>query len=336
MYSDTSRVRKRTPVVKVSLESDPDRVLSMTVPKSKSWVEFLEKCAQKFEVDVRHITQIVELVDEDECAREFGDTMKKVKHGTCFQIILAEAETSSEEEIEAESDSIENEEIYRQPLDLFQRISHLKKKHQKRRREAWKVVKQKLWKLDKIESTDSANVYISDNYRIEISKAFLRVAPEEVRVSDLKDRMICIILCHGGRFAAGIFRGAQLQRSKKYQRYVVRKGQGRRQMAYSKNKANGSAGGWLRTFHEKKLHEDIIELLSSWRESLDECETILIHAPGNVNQATIFNEDSPIERGDERIVKLQIQTNVVNSSEVKRIHFATSMMYLVEVQTSVS
>jgi len=333
MYSDTSRVRKRTPVVKVSLESDPDRVLSMTVPKSKSWVEFLEKCAQKFEVDVRHIAQIMELVDEDECAHDFGDTMKKVKHGTCFQIVLAEAETSSEEEIEAESDSIENEEIYRQPLDLFQRISHLKKKHQKRRREAWKLVKQKLWKLDADESTDFNNVYTSDNYRIEISKTFLRNAPEELNLVDLEDRMICIILCHGGRFAGAIFRGSKILRSKKYHRYVVRKGQGKRQMAYSKNKANGSAGGWLRTFHEKKLHEDIIELLSSWRESLDECETILIHAPGNINQATIFHEDSALERDDERIVKLQIQSNVVNSSEVKRIHFAISMMNLVEVQS---
>lgn len=336
MYSDISRTRKRNPVVKVCLESDPNRFLSLTVPKNKSWIDFLEKCAERFEFDLRDLAQIYELADEDDRVLEFGDNMKKVKHGTSFQILLAQPPSSSEEEVEVESDSIESEEVYRQPFDLFQRISHLKKKHQKRRREAFNLAKQKDWRLCEEESSDLMHVFACEEFRMEISKNLLRVAPERFRLGQIKDHMTCIILCHGGRFAAGIFRGAQLLQSKKFQRYVVRKKQGKRQMTWGKGSCGGSAGGWLRTFHEKKLHEDITQLLSSWRESLDECETILIHAPGSINQATIFGEDSPLNRDDQRIVKLHFQSNVVNSSEMKRIHFAISRANLVEVQSSTS
>jgi len=336
MYSDDiSRSRKRNPIVKVSLEQDENRVLSIAVPKSKSWVEFLEKCSLRFEFDIRNIANIYEIADENDRPLNFGDNMKKVKHGTAFQIVLGEpVESSSEEEVEVESDSAELEEVYRQPFDLFQRLSHLKKKHQKLRREAYKLAKQKVWQLSEDESTESVHTYLSDDFRIQISKNLLRVAPEEFRLNQIRDQQTCIILCHGGRFAGGIFKGAQLLKSKKLQRYVVRKKQGKRQLSHmSKGGCCGSAGGWLRTFHEKKLHADITELLSSWSESLDECETILIHAPGNINQATIFGAESPLDRDDERIVKLQIQTNVVNSSEVKRIHFSISTANLLKFQS---
>lgn len=343
MYSsgDVARSRARNPVVKVSLQRDPNRVLSLTVPKSKSWEEFLEKCAQRFEFDVRDILDIYEIIDEGAEPLRQGDTMKKVKHGTTFQIHLSDFQSSSEEEVEMESDSLEDEEIFRQPFDIFQRLSHLKKKHQIKRREAWKSCNRKEWTLCENESDDSMYTFQSEEFRMEISRKLIRKVPEIFRLSQIRDQMICIILCHGGAFAAAIFRGAQLLQSKKFQRYVVRKKQGQRQMTWGKGSmgkgsTGGSAGGWLRSLQEKKLHEDITELLSSWRDSLAECDILLIHAPGSLNQSTVFGENTPLERDDERILKLPIQRNVVNSSEVKKIHFAISTANLIQIMDSAS
>jgi len=99
-----------------------------------------------------------------------------------------------------------------------------------------------------------------------------------------------IILCHGGRFAAAIYNGSKIICHKTISRYVVRKKQGKRQANFlAMGRHSSSAGSYKRAWNEKKLLQEIHYVLSSWQEYLQhKCQKIFIHAPGIINEVTLF------------------------------------------------
>ena len=151
-------------------------------------------------------------------------------------------------------------------------------------------------------------------------------------------------------------------------RYVVRKKQGKRQINHLSTSGvrTGSAGGFKRSENERKLLEEIREILSNWMEELSvKCDKIFVHCPGIYNQMTIYgnndesnylyphqngvlNEDLCKERlneiknknknkytnlyrlnkRDERIVQIPITTHGVTLREVERVHYWLSTCWL--------
>lgn len=331
--STISVIRKRIPVVKVYLEANPQTQYSFTVPASKDWMEFLEKCATKLSFKVTNVVEIslVKNPSDKEEKRTNLDTeenMKKLKHGDVICVSCREG--SDSESSDSEKEKTSDEEMQeKKPFDLFCRTNHLRRNARQAKNKLIKSIKKQAWKFS--EMSDGFVNFSNDTGQVlGIRKEMFNqeTLPTELRLKDLQDKKICIILCHGGRFAAGIFKGAQETKHKTFSRYVVRKKQGGRQGA--RDQKAGSAGGWLRNFHEKKLHEEIIELFKSWTEELDECERIFIHAPGVVNKKTIYAAQSYFSTEDERILPVGITTHKPKFGEVKRVHHYYSTATLME------
>eukprot|EP01084_Bolivina_argentea_P076862 139341_1 len=102
-----------------------------------------------------------------------------------------------------------------------------------------------------------------------------------------------IIIVHGGKFAGAIYHGTKMIFHKTLRRYVVRKKQGKRQLNHlsASGVRGGSAGGYKRAWNEKKLLEEIREILSNWMDELIECDKIFIHTPGIHNQMTVYGNN---------------------------------------------
>jgi len=135
---------------------------------------------------------------------------------------------------------------------------------------------------------------------------------------------IAIILCHGGRFAGGIFnsRGISVVH-KVFSRYVVRRKQGGRQGALDRNFR--SAGSAIRYDQEEKLFSDIGQILRSWDLSM--CTHIFLFAPGILNEKAVY-QDGALRRGDLRIRSIPIPTRRPTFSEVKRVFRQLTYVHL--------
>jgi len=337
--SSTSVVRRRMPVVKVFLESNPQTQYSFTVPESKDWMEFLQKCAVKLSFKVASVVEmslIENNLDSEENIKltnlETEENMKRMKHGnviriTCRAVSDSESSDYEKEKITKLSSDEEMREIKR--FDVFCRVNHLRGNAQKAKNRLIKSVKRQAWKLLGV-SDGYANFSNDAGQVLGIKKEIFGeiTLPNELRLKDLQNKLICIILCHGGEFAACIFKGGQDVRHKTFSRYVVRKKQGGRQGA--RDQKAGSAGGWLRNFQEKKLNEEIIALFKTWTEDLNKCERIFIHAPGAINKKSIFAPESYFKTDDPRVLPVGITTHKPKFAEVKRVHHYYSTATLLE------
>merc|ERR1719461_2045345 len=120
----------------------------------------------------------------------------------------------------------------------------------------------------------------------------------EYKLTDISSQWTwAIFIVHGGKFAGAVYRGNTMVLHKTLSRYVVRKKQGKRQVNHlsSSGVKGGSAGGFKRSENERKLLEEIREILSDWMEELCvKCDKIFVHCPGIYNQMTIYgnNEES--------------------------------------------
>jgi hypothetical protein len=131
-----------------------------------------------------------------------------------------------------------------------------------------------------------------------------------------------IILCHGGKFAGAVFKDGKKIDHKTFSRYVQRKKQGKRQINYDKKgAAAGSAGSYMRRFHETKLQEEITDLVVSWKHHFDSADRIFLFTPGN-NKYSIFFDNSPIRQDDPRIKSVPVSTRTANMVEVDHVLFS--------------
>jgi len=191
----------------------------------------------------------------------------------------------------------------------------------------------------------------------------------EYKLSDISSKWIwAILIVHGGKFAGAIYHGNKMILHKTLRRYVVRKKQGKRQINHLSTSGvkAGSAGGFKRSWNEKKLLEEIREILSNWMDELSlKCDKIFIHAPGHYNQLTLYgnNEEQSylypeqqkslnhelskerlneirnknknkytnlyrLYKKDERITQIPITTHGVTLKELERVHYWLSTCWL--------
>ncbi len=128
-----------------------------------------------------------------------------------------------------------------------------------------------------------------------------------------------IILCHGGRFAVGIFRRDQVVLHETFSRYVIRKKQGMRQSKRtSRGKKSTSVGARIRSEHERRFSLDVIKWLKSHQDQIKHCDVLAWHAPGR-NRNLIFHRESPLAHSNGQIVtSIPITTKDPTFNEVKR------------------
>jgi len=146
-----------------------------------------------------------------------------------------------------------------------------------------------------------------------------------VSIASLKANLrIAIILCHGGRFAGGIFNSCgRSVVHKVFSRYVVRRKQGGRQGALDRNFR--SAGSAIRYDQEDKLFSDIGQLLRSWDFSM--CTHIFLFAPSILNEKAVY-QDGALRKGDPRIRSIPIPTRRPTFTEVKRVFRQLTYLHL--------
>jgi len=135
---------------------------------------------------------------------------------------------------------------------------------------------------------------------------------------------IAIILCHGGRFAGGIFsQNGVCSAHKVISRYVVRRKQGGRQGALDRN--FGSAGSAIRYDQEEKLFSEIGSILRSWDFSV--CTHIFLFAPGMLNEKAVY-QNGALKKRDPRIRSILFPTRRPTFAEVKRIFRQLTYIHL--------
>jgi hypothetical protein len=91
-----------------------------------------------------------------------------------------------------------------------------------------------------------------------------------------------ILMCTGGYFAGAVFRNKEVLQHKRIARYTVRRKQGGAQAskdASDPSRTPQSAGAYIRRQNEKKLKEEIAELLKNWKPLIDQSELIFLFAP---------------------------------------------------------
>jgi hypothetical protein len=71
--------------------------------------------------------------------------------------------------------------------------------------------------------------------------------------------------------------------------------------------------------NEKKLKEEIAEILKDWRPHLDACNIIFMFAP-SYNRWSFIYEGSPIQRDDPRVRSIPFTTQRPSFMELKRVH----------------
>lgn len=117
---------------------------------------------------------------------------------------------------------------------------------------------------------------------------------------------VVVLLLRSGRFAGGVFQGERILTHRAFQRYTVRKGQGKSQSSQdnSKSKAN-SIGAQLRRAGEQGLKEDIHATIFEWKDYIQKASLILLSCPKTM-KTTIFADAvrEVISRDDVRVRKI--------------------------------
>ena len=109
-------------------------------------------------------------------------------------------------------------------------------------------------------------------------------------------RKVAIILVHGGYFAGAVFDSPnRCLKHKTFQKYIVRKGQGRRQSAHDKESRGQSIGAHIRRENEKKFSLQLRSTLMEWHsQGFFSDRLVFIGAPGPLNRADLLFPDSPL------------------------------------------
>eukprot|EP01132_Coremiostelium_polycephalum_P005541 gene5541-6900_t len=136
-----------------------------------------------------------------------------------------------------------------------------------------------------------------------------------------KNMKWAVLICSGGRFAGAIYTiGGKCLDHKTYHRYTTRKKQGGSQS--SKDSQSGvrkSAGASMRRYNEKRLREEVAELLGGWRQHFKECSHIFVSAPKGNTRDILFPPGGFIQQDDQRIRTIPFPVIRPTYSETQRI-----------------
>jgi len=146
-----------------------------------------------------------------------------------------------------------------------------------------------------------------------------------------------ILMISGGYFAGAIFEGHKNLAHKTIRRYTTRRKQGGSQSAKDKQGKNiQSAGAMIRRANEKKLREEIHEIMTiEWKTMLQACNLIFMFAPGS-NKTYFVNLDGALpgllDKQDPRIHSVPFTTRRPTLVEIKRIHSILSTVEFGKVE----
>lgn len=114
------------------------------------------------------------------------------------------------------------------------------------------------------------------------------------RLNRVKDSCIIIALNGGGYFAAAIFDNSKKQMicSKTFRRYTTRRKQGGSQSLKDNQKSGiHSAGSTIRRENEKKLKDEIENLIISWKSHMERCSLIFCNRDPFLTQEVFKDYD---------------------------------------------
>ncbi|KAF8323503.1 uncharacterized protein EI90DRAFT_3076857 [Cantharellus anzutake] len=106
---------------------------------------------------------------------------------------------------------------------------------------------------------------------------------------------------------------------KTFHRYTTRRKQGGSQSINDNAKGHAkSAGAMLRRYGEQSLRDDIRALLQDWADNIDLCDRIFIRASVSNRRIFLEGENSPIQKGDDRLRTFPFPTRRPTLSELSR------------------
>ena len=166
---------------------------------------------------------------------------------------------------------------------------------------------------------------------VTVCKTLLLTSPREnVSVEEVIDRLPAlfragqkwaIFMCSGGHFAGVCFDGAKVVAHKTIHKYTTRRKQGGSQAAQdSTGKKAKSAGASIRRYNEQALQQEIRALLAEWGPHIRQSAYLFIQAATFNRQIFIGYDETPFQRGDDRLRKIPFTTRRPTFAEVKRLH----------------
>ncbi|KYQ88554.1 hypothetical protein DLAC_11283 [Tieghemostelium lacteum] len=139
-----------------------------------------------------------------------------------------------------------------------------------------------------------------------------------------------VLMCSGGRFAGSINQIGKCLEHKAFHRYTTRKKQGGSQSSKdSQGATKHSAGAGLRRYNEKRLKEEVAELLQSWKSQLEQCTFIFVFAPKGNTRDILFPQGGVISHLDERIRNIPFPIIRPTYNETQRV---SSILFSVDIE----
>ncbi|KAK5576000.1 hypothetical protein RB653_007136 [Dictyostelium firmibasis] len=137
-----------------------------------------------------------------------------------------------------------------------------------------------------------------------------------------KDLKWIVLLCSGGRFAGAVYSGGKCIDHKTFHRYTMRKKQGGSQSKKDSESGNKkSAGAGIRRYNEKRLKEEVAQLLTNWKDEnhFKQCSHIFVFAPKGNTRDILFPPGSFLSPEDDRIRTIPFPIIRPTFSEAQRV-----------------
>ena len=130
-----------------------------------------------------------------------------------------------------------------------------------------------------------------------------------------------IILIRSGNAVIGYYEEDQI-RTKRFSRYMVRRGHGKAQSTYSRTKGKSRLGSRIRLQQGEKFFREINEKLHEWEPEIDTAETIFISCPVRIRNRLFQGKISPpFSAEDPRIRTVPFTVLRPTIDELRRIRF---------------
>eukprot|EP01133_Synstelium_polycarpum_P012859 gene12859-15101_t len=145
-----------------------------------------------------------------------------------------------------------------------------------------------------------------------------------------------VLLCGGGRFSGAIFTGGtggptKAIVHKTLQRYTTRRKQGGSQAKQDQQGVAGSAGSSIRRYNEKRLREEVLEIINGWRAHFDKCSYFFVFAPKGNTRDIVFppTGTGPISLQDDRLRLIPFPIIRATYTETQRV---STILFSVDIE----
>ena len=130
-----------------------------------------------------------------------------------------------------------------------------------------------------------------------------------------------VVLMRAGSASMGYWIDGELAAHKVIRKYMVRKKQGRMQIAYLSSKGKSRAGSRVRLRESLEFFEEINQKLADWFEEYGEPETIFHSSPIRLKSHWFGSKvPPPFEPEDERLIHVPFHVHQPVHEELLRIH----------------